>query len=1660
MSAIHWRALAIALGTICLFPGMSAAFSGEDELQAGKPAPQEFKDVREIRAVETYVPYDEFLKIAGKDPNATVMTLEEYRGLVELATARNGPLKATPLPPIESSLIEAQYTGQAGEFSARFDVQFKLSVAGTGWTRCSLGTLQNLGHVTLDGQPGWVVLENGGANLLVKGAGLHTGTLSFALPLQIEDDVQKLSAYMLDAATGNVRMTVPGRAAPASVQYGPLDAVYDAAADSTSFSCPLAHPQPGAPYAGTTPVLALSWKRKYDSRKSDALLQAEHHISYLLNPASPFFYWQSAVQIGRHKVGELAFKEPPGCRVIRLSGAGVHSWLRDAGEVRVILDAPVLGEVSIAASGVLDAPKGDFDLGAPVLNDARKNTRYLALYEPPNTLLAMTKTAGLRELSLDERPAMPRFQWPQWEGRLARHYFVEQPDARAGASVAPLNTVFDTRTAALLTVAEKMILLRCAISVQPERGRVFALNLAVPKEWKLLDMRERGTGRGVAFEPVAEGREDNFTVALKESSGAAEPTEIDMLFELRDMAWAEGVWPSHALNFTLPAITGARRTEDHLGISAHASIDLAFGEMPAWRSDFAGALALLGVSEPVLRSGLASESAGGDVKLILSHAPPRGEYESVLHVQTMEREVWVRADIRVLALERARAVEELVLDLPADAKEPLAITGKGVREIAPGAKPEQRIVRFDQPWREVRTLRVEYRAALAAGTDVPVPDIRIEGDFDSRRWIVFQSAGVVSLEVKPGESLLAASLDDTPSFANPIKTGRALFAFTFAPGGKNGTFSTKNLESAPVLSDLVRELNLVTVLDESGVSRTHADARLSYAQQYVEVRLPAGAALLALCVDGDDARPVEGGSAGAIKIPLPPHITARVELVYERAHGELGGSGTIEEDAPEFIDFPVVETNWSVFHPAPFTFEITGGNTVPLAARVPRFFEKEFFARIKSGAWPTWSAWKTEQPEATVGLERASAEKPNPAAQTQSGNQLKALEAAQQAPLKDRAVGGLAIPEGASLKAGKLGGSARLVLSYRNISYGAFASRAVFIGAILIGLALMLRRSFRAALMYVLAGLALGTLIPLALNWESPLLMIPFCEGVSAFALLLGAAYLSHGLKALLGKRRAEMLTGQTIVIAICAASAILAFDRNARAAESEPVLIPYPKTGEIPFAAKPADMKVYVPKSVYLDLMRWVKPEKKAETVDAPMTKEGAPAVIPFALGNAAYELTADDASYSIKGTLEVSTYSPKGWAKVPLDFGPSRLVALKIDGQPAGVSNLGGSLFVQIDGAKNSTLEFELRGPLILEAGRARLQAQVVCGGATSLTAVLPANVELDTKALPPGAWISKDADGKLQRCAISLGLNGAVNLSWHSPEIRGKSESRISSSSYMQFEMGADDYAVSRIERATVDGAAVDQLAFLVSGDWEIAAVSAPGLAEWTVSGEGAAKRLRLWFQKAVSEASTLQIHRLGAALGGRRTPAAGLVARKRASRRRLHWAETWRRAALRGAFVRGFEACVPRGVGGVGRTAGQRAAGPHSALQWHARRRARGRGAGAFADDDRDAIRRDDPRRAHDDRGAGEVHGHGARAAALRRRASVELGNPICISVGADPRMGACRERREEASRDSFLGTRHDGDGNLLVRGSSVDCSAGGRAAFGSAAAARGRRRENG
>jgi hypothetical protein len=1180
--------------------------------------------------------------------------------------------------------------------------------------------------------------------------------------------------------------------------------------------------------------------------------------------------------------------------VVELSGPQVHSWRREGDVLHVLLNNPALGEVEVLGEGFVSAGPGAFELGAPELREAQQDTRYIALWEPPGARLAVEGVAGARELSPGEAPVpvMPG-------GTAARLFLVEGPNARVRVTAAELPAVFDTQAALDVVVDEKRAWMRAVFALQPEQGRVYTARLEVPAGWALLGVQERNTGRGLSAERIGSGGAEVWHLKLDQAADAAHPLEFLAALRLQDESWTEAEWRTRALNFAAPMLAGTRRTRAHLGLRVAAPIDVTFGAMPAWRTENAAKLEALGVGGEMLRAGLATETPGAEVKLELARKLPRGQYDAVTHLLTLEDEAWVRCDLRLAVVDRG--VDEVVVVLPPEAKEPLNIRGPEIKEIAAGGAPGQRRIRFEQPWLGLRILRVEYRAALAADRDAPVPEVRLEGNFDARRRIVFQSAGAVEVvPPAPGPGLAAASLDDTPEFAQPFRLGRALYAFTFRAEGAPGTFRTHVFERSKVLSSVVRTLDLATVLDASGVSRTHAAFLLSYSrEQYLPLQLPGDAQLVDVAVNGESVRPVRGGEAGAFAIPLPPRTFAEVELVYERRRKTLGAFGTWREAGPELTGLAVGETRWRLYHPPSYRLAVTGGNVEPGAREEPEYFALSFWRRLLTLSWPRWTAWEAwgEAPPARwEAPSRAGAGEPRQARPAQG---LQSVEARQAEKQKDtvRVAGVPAIPEGVLLEGAKLGGAPVFEVAYRERSYARFAMRAAFLLAVLAGLWLATNVSRRAALGYVVAGLLAGTLVPPALGWLSPLLGVPFCEGLTLCALAALAVAAWRGAAWL---RRRGRGAAPAKAVAALLILALLAAALSARAQEdagqartpattatgeaSDPVLIPYPPSQVLTPDADPRARQVYVPRGRFLELMALAHPEKKEEP-DLPKLA-GAAQPVRVALGNAEYELTAGEKTWHARGTLDVRTFDPKGWAKLPLAYSPLQLVSVTLDGRPAavaheapappaskgkGAASEAGVPFLPLQGEGKHRVEVTLEGPLELSPGRARLNTRLVGGAATRLVAILPPGVELDRKSLPPGAWIEKPAaEGGPVRCELNLGAGGDVALSWHAADIRVRATAQLAARSFTRFTLSADGYPVYRAEQVNIEGAGVDALSYQLLGRWEIANVTAADLSEWAVTGEGAARRLRLWFQKPVNE---VLIQMSGwASLGAEAAPAA--------------------------------------------------------------------------------------------------------------------------------------------------------------------------------------------
>ncbi len=1392
-----------------------------------------------VRIREIYVPYSELSARAGDNPRGVVMTLDEYRALVILAV---GNAKAAPpplLPPIEAAVTSARYTGALDGKAVRFEARIKIRVAADGWVRCDLGPpLPQIGKVTVDGEPGWIIVEPAPflpatprrAHLLLRGKGEHECVIDFSLPAVEHEDRWTVEGPLAASAASRVEIDVPGW-----VEAHSDPPFLEVAASQGRSRLTLA--------AGSSGRFRIEWRTRKTAGETEAFLAAEHRAAYSPRRDNPVFTWSSAVTIARRKTDSLTFTEPPGTAAVRVEGPLVHAWERTAAGLRVVLNEAVLGEVSLTFSGVLDAAGDRFVLAPPALAGAYSNSGYLAVEEPMGARLVIEPPGNAVEVS----PADASIREKGSTGstpRLTRVFAFAGPEARVAVRLADLPARHESRAALTLRANEDRAVLDGLLHVTAREGRVWRLAASLPQPWRLVDLdeaaapsgeKQRQASHGLRFEEV--GPPENRSVRIELARALDPDQSIAIRFHLEHGTFGEERgWDRRTVDAALPAIAGTERSRTDLGVILPPSMDALMAELPGWKSLTPEESAAIGLGGAV--AALTTRDAAPRIALTLVHRPVRGEYRLVTHVLALEKQIRVRADVRLVLVDRP--IEEVVFRLPAAAGDNAVILGEGIKEVIASAAGGRRTARFSKPWLGVRQFRIEYEAPHAAGEESPVPVLEVEpaaagGTFGGERFAVLQSRGPVEIEMRPGPGITPADVDEVPSFAEPWSGGRVLAAYRFRPSGSPGTLTTVVHERAPVLKSLARELSLTTVLGHEGISHTRADILLAYSQEsHLRLRLPAGARCLGVSVNDVPARSVvrSGATPADISIPLPPQSYARISVAYERPDASaaagsvapaspLGPCGVWREEALVLPEMPVGETKWTVYYPDGHRFLVEGGNVRAVDARDQErwgSFLETFLARLLEGKPPRWSAFQGGEPLPPL----ASIPALDPGRIQDAGAQTSAnravLSAREPARWEEGATVQL-IPEGRKLEASKMGGGAVIELAYRSLRFERFARRSVFIGTILLGCSFWLSGRRRALWMLVIWGLLLGTALPALLDLRSPLVAVPFGEGLVVLAAAAGGLAGLSWLRAR-GRLRAAAAAG-IIILPLLAAGEGMALPIDG-------VLIPYDPS--LPFPAGEKNDKVFLPREKFLELWRLAHP-------DGAQPPEPVPA--DFVLGNASYELAADGETFRLAGTIAINVLTDR-WVtlQLPLD---AQITRAAIDGADVGVAQdrLQGNAepipFIELKGRGKRILEIEATGPVRRELGEHEVSCRVLAGAAATVHAVLPAGAQPALPEGTPQAIISKDEGGKTTS-VIDIGGAGRLELSWSFPRREGQTDSQTASRSYSSLTLTPEGYAVERVERVRITGRPLTSLEYRVVGDWRITEVSGAGISEWSAAPAG--------------------------------------------------------------------------------------------------------------------------------------------------------------------------------------------------------------------------------
>ena len=170
-----------------------------------------------------------------------------------------------------------------------------------------------------------------------------------------------------------------------------------------------------------------------------------------------------------------------------------------------------------------------------------------------------------------------------------------------------------------------------------------------------------------------------------------------------------------------------------------------------------------------------------------------------------------------------------------------------------------------------------------------------------------------------------------PPLAGYQPRRRVIGAFEFLGGGTDAAIDLDGVRhpGAAVAAAVVDRLDLETAVSTSGVARHRATVRARLAGDgFFDLRLPPGAALWSLTLDGAPVKPVGGaGAPDVVRVELPggrpPADASTVVAVYETPGPPWKGAGWQAVAAPGFdAGVPVLLSRWTLRLPDGFDYQL------------------------------------------------------------------------------------------------------------------------------------------------------------------------------------------------------------------------------------------------------------------------------------------------------------------------------------------------------------------------------------------------------------------------------------------------------------------------------------------------------------------------------------------------------------------------------------------------------------------------------------------------------------------------------------------------------------------------------------------------------------------
>lgn len=837
---------------------------------------------------DIYVPYQDLPDLIDPANKAVLMERKQFDEL--LSAAEKLPDEGLKL----GQITNAQYSSQTKDENVTITGNLEVTSMSKEPVMIPLAFAQvGLNRVTFDGKPAPLGYDKQGRLvLIVASKGTHKLEIEAKTKLQeLTSGGMQFSVSIPEATAGTLSLAAPGDLEIHSTS--PVSkTVYDKEKDVTNAELVIGG-------QNKLTVILMGNGRKEDDK---AILLGESATTIKLTATEQSLECLYTVQVLRRGVRQLQFKLPDEWTITQVACPNLVRWSIEqdssasAGTqiLTVRLSTGKVGTVALRIQAACARKNQTWNSPRIELVDADAHRGYIMV----NT----DETLGVRgeTLSSVRREDASAAAWitgldANLGGRL---YFHWGQNWSLGLELEEVNLRRSINEQQKIVVSTQQVTLTGNYEITAVERELFAMTFVLrglSEQWQIANVLVNQQQTGFEYRTQKEWDRELLIIELKKPVQPEEVANVTIVLQNIPSNWE---WPSNAgpRQITVPLIESQGETiTGYVSVSAQGDLDAATENVPTELEEIPVArMVTLGMERQIQYAYSYNSSTQGQIELNVTRKQPRQSCDSAGFVNMKVEEYTGNWQIKY-TISRA-SDKKLYMLVDKTIGREISITSSNTQISSKSIVTRQSLpfpiadeiaaqydiwqMNLDSSILGTVVINASYERPVEGNT-LKVPLIRPICDGQINEHLAIQANEELALEITPAGTKEIDAIDLPPL---PVRASRILAAYQLeaanAPEGVNTSISLKTSvhTNYEIPTALVTSANLLTYLDNQLWQQTEANFQIANAsRQFLTFRLPEGAQLWSLAVDGRQAKPQRSS-----------------EGHYQVAFGKLGGNVNVK----------------------------------------------------------------------------------------------------------------------------------------------------------------------------------------------------------------------------------------------------------------------------------------------------------------------------------------------------------------------------------------------------------------------------------------------------------------------------------------------------------------------------------------------------------------------------------------------------------------------------------------------------------------------------------------------------------------------------------------------------------------------------------------------